>query len=58
MRIVSTSRLRDVVRSTFWVIPAACVAGSIALAVGLIVVDQRLGSSHASTCIPDPLRGL
>jgi len=54
MRIVSTSRLRDVVRSTFWVIPAACVAGSIALAVGLIVVDQRLGSSHAFLPVSRP----
>ncbi len=57
MRIVSTSRLRDVVRSTFWVIPAACVAGSIALAVGLIVVDQRLGSSHAFYLYPGPPSG-
>ncbi|HEX5349460.1 MAG TPA: hypothetical protein VFW64_20520 [Pseudonocardiaceae bacterium] len=44
MDVVSTERLQDVLRSTFWLIPALCVAAAIGLGVGLVAVDQAIGS--------------
>ncbi len=37
---VSGERIRDVIRSTFWLIPALCVVASIGLAAGLIALDR------------------
>lgn len=54
MGVVSAERLRDVLRSTFWLIPALCVAGAIALAVGLVAVDNAIGSLRAEFLFPGP----
>lgn len=51
----SWERLRDTVQSTFWLVPAACVVVSIAVAIGLIAVDQALGGQvGGSFLFPGP----
>ena len=52
MDVVSTERLRDVLRSTFWLIPALCVAAAIGLGVGLVAVDQESGSPPVEFLFP------
>jgi uncharacterized membrane protein len=54
---VSLSRARDVARSTFWLVPALCVAAAIGLAVGLIALDQALPVTHAVVVFPGPPEG-
>jgi len=44
VRFASVERMRDKIKSTFWVVPAACVLASILLAAGLIRLDQILGA--------------
>ncbi|MCZ2401898.1 DUF2254 domain-containing protein [Paenarthrobacter sp. Z7-10] len=51
----SWSRLRDTVQSTFWLVPAACVVISIALAIGLTALDHSLaGRGGGSFLFPGP----
>ena len=45
----SMERLRDKIRSTFWVVPALCVLASIVLAVVLISVDHALDTKGPGT---------
>lgn len=52
MRFISADRLRDVARSAFWLVPAACAAAAIGLGVGLIFVDQQLGQFRAVFLFP------
>ncbi len=54
---MSLSRARDELRSMFWVIPTACVAASIGLALGLVDLDHALGASNAFYLYPGPPSG-
>ena len=45
----SMERLRDKIRSTFWVVPALCVLASILLALVLITVDLTLKTNESGT---------
>uniref|UniRef100_UPI002583D650 DUF2254 family protein n=2 Tax=Arthrobacter sp. TaxID=1667 RepID=UPI002583D650 len=57
-RFASLERVRDKIKSTFWVVPAACVLASIVLAAGLIRLDQVLGSGDgAPVFYPGPPEG-
>lgn len=53
----SAARIRDVLRSTFWLVPALCVAGSIALGVGLVAIDRHFGTSRVAFLFPGPPEG-
>jgi uncharacterized membrane protein len=55
--LVSRSRVADVLRSAVWLVPALCVAGAIALAVVLIVVDADLHPSGGVLLFPGPPAG-
>ena len=55
--MVSFERLRDEVRSTFWVVPAACVVTAIGAAIGLIILDQALGTVSPGILFPGPPAG-
>jgi uncharacterized membrane protein len=55
--LVSWSRVADVLRSAVWLVPALCVAGAIALAVVLIVVDADLHPSGGVLLFPGPPAG-
>jgi uncharacterized membrane protein len=46
-----------VARSTFWLVPALCVAAAIGLAVGLIALDEALPGTHAAVVFPGPPEG-
>lgn len=54
----SLSRRLDVVRSTFWVVPAACSLGAIGLALGMETLDKRIGyTGIAFLLFPGPPEG-
>ena len=55
--LVSRSRAADVLRSTVWLVPAVCVAGSVAVAVALIVIDADLRPSGGALLFPGPPAG-
>ncbi len=55
--MVSLERTRDELRSTFWLVPAACVIAAIGLAVGLIALDQALGTVSPGVLFPGPPSG-
>ena len=55
--LVSRSRAADVLRSTVWLIPAVCVAASVAVAVALIVIDADLRPSGGALLFPGPPAG-
>lgn len=57
MPLVPFSRVADVLRSAVWLVPAVCVAGAIALAVVLIVVDAELRPSGGVLLFPGPPAG-
>ncbi|MDQ6857128.1 MAG: hypothetical protein M3Z57_08655, partial [Candidatus Dormibacteraeota bacterium] len=55
---VSMRRAQDVLRSTFWLVPAICVVASIGLAVALIALDTQLGTTHTTIFLfPGPPGG-
>ncbi len=55
---VSRRRAQDVLRSTFWLVPALCVVASIGLAVALIALDTQLGTTHTTIFLfPGPPGG-
>ncbi len=58
----SMERLRDKVRSTFWVVPALCVLASIALSLVLVAVDRAWDANGPGTFFypggPDGARSL
>lgn len=54
---VSAGRLRDVIRSTFWLVPALCVCASVALGLGLVALDGQLSSTHGAFLYPGPPAG-
>lgn len=54
----SVERVRDVLRSTFWIVPAVCVISSIALAAGLIALDHGIGDrTGVAFLFPGPPEG-
>lgn len=55
--VVSVERARDVARATFWLVPAVCVVVSIALAIGMIALDEALPTAHAVFFFPGPPSG-
>lgn len=55
--MASWGRLRDKLRSTFWLIPAACVAAAIGAAAGLIALDHYLGPISTAFPYPGPPSG-
>lgn len=55
--VVSLSRLRDVTRSTFWLVPTVCVTAAIGLAVGLVALDESLPATHAAVVFPGDAQG-
>ena len=55
--MVSLERLRDELRSTIWLVPAACVATAVGAAIGLIVLDQTVGPMPAGVLFPGPPSG-
>ncbi len=57
MRRVAFTRLRDRIRSSFWLVPTVCVVVSIVLAVGLVKVDQLIGDVQSAVLFPGPPAG-
>jgi uncharacterized membrane protein len=55
--VVSFERVRDELRSMFWLVPAACVVVAIGAAVGLVVLDQALGPVSTGVLFPGPPAG-
>ena len=55
--MVSLERVRDELRSMFWLVPAACVAAAIGTAVGLIMLDQAVGQMSTGVLFPGPPPG-
>ena len=55
--MVSAERVRDELRSMFWLVPAACVVTAIGAAVGLIALDQALGPVSPGVLFPGPPSG-
>jgi uncharacterized membrane protein len=55
--LVSSSRVADVLRSAMWLVPAVCVAGAVALALALIVIDMHLRPSGGALLFPGPPDG-
>ncbi len=54
MRKIELERVREVARSTFWLVPALCVVAAIGLAIGLLGLDQQLGRARAVFLFPGP----
>lgn len=54
MDLVSVERLRDVMRSAFWFVPALCVTAAIGLAVGLVFLDEAIGDLPLAFLFPGP----
>jgi uncharacterized membrane protein len=48
---------RDLARSAFWLIPAICVVAAIGLGIGLLTVDEHLGTTRAVFLFPGPPSG-
>ncbi len=58
VHLVSLDRVRDVMRSEFWLVPALCVVAAIGLGAGLIAVDHALPwTSGAAFLYPGPPAG-
>ena len=55
--MVSLERVRDELRSMFWLVPAACAAVAIGAAVGLVALDQALGPVSTGVLFPGPPEG-
>jgi len=54
MDVVSVERLRDVLRSAFWFVPALCVVAAIGLAIGLVLLDEAIGDLGLAFLFPGP----
>jgi uncharacterized membrane protein len=49
---IGLERLRELLRATFWLVPAMCVTAAIALAIGLLAFDQQLAPTHGIFLFP------
>ena len=57
MRRFPLEHARQVVRSSFWPLPSACVVAAIGLGIGLVSVDHAVGASRAFFLFPGPPAG-
>ncbi|MDQ3905953.1 MAG: DUF2254 domain-containing protein [Actinomycetota bacterium] len=57
MNMVSSKRLQYVFRSAFWLVPALCITAASGLALGLVMVDESMGSSQFTFLFPGPPEG-
>jgi uncharacterized membrane protein len=57
MNLVSGERLQYVLRSAFWLVPALCVVAASVLAVGLVIVNESVGSPQFIFLFPGPPEG-
>ena len=57
MNMVSSERLQYVLRSAFWLVPALCVTAASGLALGLVIVDESMGTSQFAFLFPGPPEG-
>lgn len=55
--VPSMARIRDVVRSQFWFVPALCVVVSVVLGIALIELDKALPAAHGLILYPGPPTG-
>jgi uncharacterized membrane protein len=55
--LVSPSRVRDRLRSAFWLVPALCAASAVVLAVALVAVDGVLAQYQTVFLFPGPPEG-
>lgn len=55
--MVSFERVRDELRSMFWLVPALCIVVAIGVGVGLIALDHYLGPSPTLLLYPGPPSG-
>jgi uncharacterized membrane protein len=55
--MVSFERVRDELRSMFWLVPAVCVLAAIGVAVGLVALDHTLGAVSPGVLFPGPPAG-
>lgn len=57
MAQVSIARVRDRVRSAFWLVPALCAVAAVVLAVGIVSVDELIGDFQSRFLFPGPPEG-
>jgi uncharacterized membrane protein len=55
--MVSFERVRDRLRSAFWLVPGVSVIVAIGVAAGLVVLDHVLGSISTGVLFPGPPQG-
>ena len=57
MKLAPPGRVREVVRSAFWLVPSLCMVGAVLLAVALVAVDHQTGPVHTAFLFPGPPAG-
>ncbi|MDN5750685.1 MAG: DUF2254 domain-containing protein [Pseudonocardia sp.] len=57
MAQVSIARVRDRVRSAFWLVSALCAVAAVVLAVGIVSVDELIGDFQSRFLFPGPPEG-
>lgn len=57
MPVVSVERVKDELRSAFWLVPAACVAVAIGAAISLVLLDHALGPVSTGVLYAGPPSG-
>ncbi|HET6964240.1 MAG TPA: DUF2254 domain-containing protein [Acidimicrobiales bacterium] len=55
--ITSLTRLWEILRTTFWIVPAVSVVGSIGVAAGFVALDHHVGHIHSFLFYPGPPSG-
>jgi uncharacterized membrane protein len=53
-RLVEPTRLRELARSAFWLVPSLCVMSAVGLAIGVLWLDHHLGSTRTTFLFPGP----
>jgi uncharacterized membrane protein len=57
MRRLPLDRVREIARSSFWLVPSLCVLIAVGLAIGLVFADHRLGATRVAFLFPGPPAG-
>ncbi len=57
MPFISLTRARAVLRSSLWVVPAACVVTSVGAGLGLLELDEHVVSNRIAFLFPGPPSG-
>lgn len=57
LSLAPAGRIRELVRSTFWLVPSLCVIGAVVLAIGLVALDHHIGSVDTAFLFPGPPSG-